>query len=98
MLCKNLEGKEGQEGKGCQVPTFHSLGDYHPTVMQFGTSDSYTTQTGELEHRRVKHFYARTNKNHTVRQMSQPEREPDLGPEYGDGFVAEEMEEGYMPF
>ncbi|KAJ7222643.1 hypothetical protein GGX14DRAFT_352730 [Mycena pura] len=82
---KTATGK-GQKGKGCQDPMpvtkeynletykFHSLGDYHPSIIQFGTSDSYTTQTGELEHRRVKHFYARTNKNRAVRQMSQLER------------------------
>ncbi|KAJ7118375.1 hypothetical protein C8R44DRAFT_554907, partial [Mycena epipterygia] len=29
---------------------------------------------GELEHRRVKRFYARTNKNNAVRQMTQLER------------------------
>ncbi|KAF7349533.1 hypothetical protein MSAN_01743700 [Mycena sanguinolenta] len=35
---------------------FHSLGDYPSTIRWFGTSDSYSTQTGELEHRRVKAF------------------------------------------
>ncbi|KAJ7742183.1 hypothetical protein DFH07DRAFT_964704 [Mycena maculata] len=52
----------------------HSLGDYVPTILLFGTSDSYSTQPGELEHRRVKRFYARTNKNRAVRQMTQLER------------------------
>ncbi|KAJ7687114.1 hypothetical protein B0H17DRAFT_1203783 [Mycena rosella] len=52
----------------------HSLGDYVPTIRWFGTSDSYSTQPGELEHRRVKRFYARTNKNRAVRQMTQLER------------------------
>ncbi|KAK7021684.1 hypothetical protein R3P38DRAFT_3541427 [Favolaschia claudopus] len=37
-------------------------------------SDSWSTQTGELEHRRVKRFYARTNKNTAVRQMTVLER------------------------
>ena len=31
-------------------------------------------EKGELEHRRVKKFYARTNKNVAVRQMTQIER------------------------
>ncbi|KAJ7247385.1 hypothetical protein B0H12DRAFT_1211224 [Mycena haematopus] len=52
----------------------HSLGDYTSSVRWFGTSDSYSTQPGELEHRRVKGFYARTNKNKAVRQMTQLER------------------------
>ncbi|KAF7367198.1 hypothetical protein MSAN_00980100 [Mycena sanguinolenta] len=53
---------------------FHSLGDYLHFIPWFGTSDSYSTQTGELEHRRVKRFYARTNKNTAVRQMTILER------------------------
>ncbi|KAJ6608894.1 hypothetical protein B0H10DRAFT_2301109, partial [Mycena sp. CBHHK59/15] len=52
----------------------HSLGDYVRSILWFGTSDSYSTQPGELEHRRVKRFYARTNKNRAVRQMTQLER------------------------
>ncbi|KAJ7364427.1 hypothetical protein DFH08DRAFT_731010 [Mycena albidolilacea] len=53
---------------------WHSLGDYVRTIRFFGTTDSYSTQTGELEHRRVKRFYARTNKNNAVRQMTRLER------------------------
>ncbi|KAF8151063.1 hypothetical protein BJ912DRAFT_1071771 [Pholiota molesta] len=52
----------------------HALGDYVRTIMMFGTSDSYSTQSGELEHRRVKRFYARTNKNRAVRQITRLER------------------------
>ncbi|KAF7785232.1 hypothetical protein Agabi119p4_1397 [Agaricus bisporus var. burnettii] len=40
----------------------HSLGDYTANILLFGTSDGYSTQIGELEHRRVKRFYVRTNK------------------------------------
>ncbi|KAK7022667.1 hypothetical protein R3P38DRAFT_3196064 [Favolaschia claudopus] len=52
----------------------HSLGDYIHYIPFIGTSDSWSTQTGELEHRRVKRFYARTNKNTAVRQMTVLER------------------------
>ncbi|KAF7300934.1 hypothetical protein MIND_00656300 [Mycena indigotica] len=52
----------------------HALGDYVKSILWFGSLDSYTTQTGELEHRRVKRFYARTNKNRAVRQMTLLER------------------------
>ncbi|KAF8155662.1 hypothetical protein B0H34DRAFT_859991 [Crassisporium funariophilum] len=52
----------------------HSLGDYVKMICWFGTSDSYSTQPGKLEHQRVKHFYARTNKNNAVRQMTHLER------------------------
>ncbi|KAJ3768980.1 hypothetical protein FB446DRAFT_813657 [Lentinula raphanica] len=40
----------------------HVLGYYVRFIRRVGTTDGYTTQTGELEHRRVKRFYARTNK------------------------------------
>ncbi|KAK7064901.1 hypothetical protein R3P38DRAFT_3302318 [Favolaschia claudopus] len=52
----------------------HALGDYIHYIPFIGTSDSWSTQTGELEHRRVKRFYARTNKNTAVRQMTVLER------------------------
>ncbi|TCD70859.1 hypothetical protein EIP91_001167 [Steccherinum ochraceum] len=48
----------------------HALGDYPDTIVMFGTTDSYSTQQGELEHRRVKRFYARTNKNNAVKQIT----------------------------
>ncbi|KAI0744837.1 hypothetical protein C8Q76DRAFT_789312 [Earliella scabrosa] len=57
---------------------YHRLGDYVRTIRLFGTTDNFTTQTGELEHRRVKRLYALTNKNsrfakqialHTRRQV-----------------------------
>ncbi|KAF7326767.1 hypothetical protein MVEN_02595700 [Mycena venus] len=52
----------------------HSLADYAATILFFGTTDSYSTQPGELEHRRVKRYYARTNKNDATGQMTQLER------------------------
>ncbi|KAJ8088296.1 hypothetical protein PM082_022368 [Marasmius tenuissimus] len=52
----------------------HSLGHYVPKIRLFGTTDSYSTQVGELEHRRVKQFYARTNKSRYVRQVAKHER------------------------
>ncbi|KDR76734.1 hypothetical protein GALMADRAFT_225666 [Galerina marginata CBS 339.88] len=53
----------------------HALGDYVAAILQFGPSNSYSTQTGELEHRRVKRFYARTNKGRTFqRQISKHHR------------------------
>ncbi|THG92874.1 hypothetical protein EW026_g8186 [Hermanssonia centrifuga] len=39
-------------------------------IRMFGTTDSYSTQTGELEHRRVKRFYGRTNKQNFTRQIT----------------------------
>ncbi|TBU53092.1 hypothetical protein BD310DRAFT_981403 [Dichomitus squalens] len=44
---------------------YHRLADYPRMVRRTGTSDNTNTQTGELEHRRLKSFYKRTNKNRT---------------------------------
>lgn len=51
----------------------HSLGDYVKSIRQFGTTDSYSTQPGELQHRRLKVFYVRTSKNKALRQMTKHE-------------------------
>ncbi|KAK6966961.1 hypothetical protein R3P38DRAFT_3438665 [Favolaschia claudopus] len=52
----------------------HELGDYAPYIPWIGTMDNVSTQPGELEHRRVRKWYARTNKNQAVRQITQLER------------------------
>ncbi|THU97282.1 hypothetical protein K435DRAFT_857796 [Dendrothele bispora CBS 962.96] len=49
----------------------HALGHYVHFIRLFGTTDNYSTQIGELEHKRVKRFYARTNKTFKyVRQVT----------------------------
>ncbi|KAK0421714.1 hypothetical protein EV421DRAFT_1724714 [Armillaria borealis] len=53
---------------------FHAIGDYAPTIPVFGTTDSYSTQTGELAHRTVKGAYARTNKSHAMKQIANHEQ------------------------
>ncbi|KAG6812796.1 hypothetical protein H0H92_000428 [Tricholoma furcatifolium] len=35
----------------------HGLGDYAATIREHGTTDNYSTQTGELAHRRVKRIF-----------------------------------------
>ncbi|TFK83647.1 hypothetical protein K466DRAFT_577621 [Polyporus arcularius HHB13444] len=42
---------------------YHRLGDYAASIRRHGTTDNTSTQPGELEHKRVKRFYALTNKN-----------------------------------
>ncbi|PBK70762.1 hypothetical protein ARMSODRAFT_1083781 [Armillaria solidipes] len=50
---------------------YHAMGDYPAMIRAFGTTDSYSMQSGELEHRRVKRFYGRTNKSKTfAKQIS----------------------------
>ncbi|KAJ2914408.1 hypothetical protein MD484_g6007, partial [Candolleomyces efflorescens] len=53
---------------------FHFLGDYVSTIRRFGTSDSYSTETGELTHRIPKSWYPRTDKKGFETQMAQIER------------------------
>ncbi|KAF7354440.1 hypothetical protein MVEN_01133000 [Mycena venus] len=64
------------KGKFLNLDTykFHALGDYPSTVRFFGTTDSYSTVTGELAHRLVKRLYRRTNKNNALKQMAKLER------------------------
>ncbi|KAL6307653.1 hypothetical protein BKA93DRAFT_48371 [Sparassis latifolia] len=52
----------------------HALGDYLWTIIVFGPTDNYTTQVGELEHRRVKKFYVCTNKNKHAFQIAKHQR------------------------
>ncbi|KAM6494731.1 hypothetical protein JOM56_009354 [Amanita muscaria] len=52
----------------------HALGHYEGCIRQFGTSDNYNTQTGELEHCRVKRFYPRTSKAKYTQGISKQER------------------------
>ncbi|KAK7696214.1 hypothetical protein QCA50_000867 [Cerrena zonata] len=52
----------------------HAMGDYVDQIIQFGTTDSYSTQPGELEHRSVKRYYRRTNKIDATRQIARIHR------------------------
>ncbi|KAJ7076247.1 hypothetical protein B0H15DRAFT_790815 [Mycena belliarum] len=47
----------------------HALGDYVATIRRFGTTDSYSTQIGELQHRTVKKWNGRSNKNNAIPQI-----------------------------
>ncbi|GBE88316.1 hypothetical protein SCP_1301310 [Sparassis crispa] len=47
----------------------HSLGDYPRTIREHGTTDSYTTQIGELEHCKAKQRFERTSKKDYIKQL-----------------------------
>ncbi|TFY82301.1 hypothetical protein EWM64_g1718 [Hericium alpestre] len=49
---------------------WHSLGDYPDSIPYQGTTDSYSTQWSELEHRRSKRRFARSSKNNFVPQLA----------------------------
>ncbi|KAG1789842.1 uncharacterized protein HD556DRAFT_1446632 [Suillus plorans] len=53
---------------------FHAMGDYVRTIKLFGTTDSFTTQIGELAHRALKAFYPLTSKLETPKQLAKHER------------------------
>ncbi|KAJ7166117.1 hypothetical protein C8R46DRAFT_1351546 [Mycena filopes] len=53
---------------------YHSMGDYADTIIEIGTTDSYTTQTSECKHKEVKAAYARTNRRNFSRQIAMHER------------------------
>ncbi|KAG9047246.1 hypothetical protein FS837_002719 [Tulasnella sp. UAMH 9824] len=52
----------------------HLLGHYVTTIRWFGTTDSYSTQIGELEHRVVKSYYRRGNKKDYIRLATRMQR------------------------
>ncbi|KAF8835227.1 hypothetical protein BDN67DRAFT_1015721 [Paxillus ammoniavirescens] len=52
----------------------HALRDYVNMIRTFGTTDSYTTQVGELAHQLIKTFYQSTNKQEPAKQLARQER------------------------
>ncbi|THH19983.1 hypothetical protein EUX98_g8669 [Antrodiella citrinella] len=73
---KTVKASGGAKPKTLNLLTYklHALGDYLVSIIFFGTTDSYSTQPGELEHRRVKRYYARTNKIKAARQIARQQR------------------------
>ncbi|KAF8067028.1 hypothetical protein FPV67DRAFT_1562486 [Lyophyllum atratum] len=53
---------------------FHSLPDYPDMIREYGTCDSYSTESGELEHRTAKARYRRTDRRGFIKQITQIER------------------------
>ncbi|KAG6919658.1 hypothetical protein DXG01_003522, partial [Tephrocybe rancida] len=52
----------------------HAMGDYVSTIETFGTTDSYSTETGKLEHKIPKANYKRTSKKVFERQLASIDR------------------------
>ncbi|EFI26951.1 ubiquitin and ribosomal protein S27a [Coprinopsis cinerea okayama7 len=53
---------------------YHALCDYVETIRRFGTTDSYTSERGELEHKLPKSWYLRTDKRAYRAQLARIER------------------------
>ncbi|KAG2063716.1 hypothetical protein BDR04DRAFT_1131029 [Suillus decipiens] len=56
-----------------QTYKFHTLGDYVSTIRRYGTSDSFSTELGELEHHSLKARYSRTDRRSFVKQLTRIE-------------------------
>ncbi|GAB1527748.1 hypothetical protein RhiTH_010936 [Rhizoctonia solani] len=75
-LTKSLDVCETPQEYACckkrqeAAKAFHALGNYVQTIEEFGTTDSYSTQIGELQGRRFKAQYSQTNKQDAVTQMT----------------------------
>ncbi|KAI8973085.1 hypothetical protein BD414DRAFT_425210 [Trametes punicea] len=52
----------------------HSLGDYRESIVSVGTTDSYTSQIGEIAHRIAKTRFSRTSKKNFTQQLTNIER------------------------
>ncbi|KAG8729295.1 hypothetical protein FRC10_004102 [Ceratobasidium sp. 414] len=70
--------QKNSDGDGRQIRTLnlntvklHSFGDYPASVEEYGTTDSYSTQIGELQNRKYKAQYMRTNKRNAIEQMTE---------------------------
>ncbi|KZV89952.1 hypothetical protein EXIGLDRAFT_771236 [Exidia glandulosa HHB12029] len=87
----NISIVTGQRPKTFNLDTFkfHSLGDYPALVPEIGTTDSITTQTGELAHRRQKQHYERTSKKDFTRQIVARENQQETLREIGQAHQAE---------
>ncbi|KAG8700404.1 hypothetical protein FRC08_004728 [Ceratobasidium sp. 394] len=73
-----LQAQEKSDGDGRRIVTLnlntyktHSMGDYPESIEEYGTTDSYSTQIGELQNRKYKAQYMRTNKRGAIEQMTE---------------------------
>ncbi|KAG9094476.1 hypothetical protein FRC06_010774 [Ceratobasidium sp. 370] len=75
---KKAQSQQNPDSDGCHIRILnlntykmHSFGDFPGSVEKFGTTDSYSTQIGELQNRKFKAQYMRTNKRDAVEQMTE---------------------------
>ncbi|KAJ7053101.1 hypothetical protein C8F01DRAFT_1330682 [Mycena amicta] len=76
----NDEDEDESASKHWNINTFkfHSLGYHVPSIPRYGTSDSHNAENGEAEHRRLKQFYKRTNRNQPEAQIARHVRRQQL--------------------
>ncbi|KAF7317383.1 hypothetical protein HMN09_00474600 [Mycena chlorophos] len=66
----------GRRFKSLNLETYkyHSFPDYPRLIPIVGTTDSYSTQMGELAHRFLKRLYGKTNRRNFIKQIATHER------------------------
>ncbi|KAG9120845.1 hypothetical protein FRC07_003499 [Ceratobasidium sp. 392] len=64
--------EDGRQIRTLNLDTYktHALGDYPRMIEDFGTTDSFSTQIGELQNQKFKAQYFRTNRRNIVEQMT----------------------------
>ncbi|KAG2346000.1 hypothetical protein BDR05DRAFT_974834 [Suillus weaverae] len=75
MAGTSAKGKGKEKSFNFHTYKFHALGDYVNTIRCFGTTDSYSTEPGELEHRTSKGRYHCTDQWAFIFQLTQIERQ-----------------------
>ncbi|KAL0563662.1 hypothetical protein V5O48_018402 [Marasmius crinis-equi] len=63
-----------QKPPNIDTPKFHFIGDYVESILEYGTTDSYSTRNSECQHQQVKHFYRRSSKQNYTKQAVHHER------------------------
>ncbi|KAG6914911.1 hypothetical protein DXG01_014473 [Tephrocybe rancida] len=76
FVTSSASGLSTRRAKALNLDTykFHALGDVAGHIREFGTTDSYSTEIGELEHRAVKAWYSRTDRKAFTRQVARIKR------------------------
>ncbi|KAG9106411.1 hypothetical protein FRC07_008848, partial [Ceratobasidium sp. 392] len=52
------------------TPKFHAVGHYVSIIARYGTTDSFSTQSTELQHQKIKAQWHRTNMRDAISQMT----------------------------
>ncbi|KIL54289.1 hypothetical protein M378DRAFT_19051 [Amanita muscaria Koide BX008] len=75
-VARGNSAKAGKQEKQFNLSTYklHALGDYPAAIRMFGTSDGYTSQVGETQHKTVKKYYSRASKAHPTQSIAKRQR------------------------
>ncbi|KAK7024548.1 hypothetical protein VNI00_016223 [Paramarasmius palmivorus] len=66
----DLSSSRQKKTLNLDIYKFHAMADYAGTILEFGPTDGYSTQLGEMCHQPVKRFYTLTNKRDAAGQIA----------------------------